>query len=209
MAELEELLPDIERIARNVSSDYPDIDWRDISQHLCVFILEKGDQLVWEGNGGSVLGILKKVSQQYCKDERTQQNYLSAQYSYRPSDVIKILESGFVKVVIDEKTRESILNNSHVPEDAVSIDNSSVDALDVASDVVDAYERLSLEYRNSLFKRYALGEIPVHASYERKKLNKAVKELTRILNSYKGKQLPTRRRVVSNSTATAMISKGY
>lgn len=209
MVNVEELLPDIERISRNVSSDYPDIDWRDIRQTLCLFILEKGDQLVWEGGGGSVLSILKKVAQQHCKDERTQQNYLSSQYSYKPSDVIKILESGFVRVVIDEKTRESIINNSYVPEDAVSIDNTSVDALDVATDVIDAYERLPLDQRNALFRRYALGEIPVHASYDRKKLNKAVKELTRILNGYKGRQLPSRRRVVSNSTATAIISKGY
>lgn len=199
MVNLEELLPEIETLSRVVASDYPDIDWRDIRQHLCEFILIKGEAFKIEGSGWGAKKILKKVADQYCKDERTQQNYLSAQYSYRPSDVMKILETAWDLVEIDK---------TYVPEDAVSIKSAS-DPLDLAADVRQAYDSLNDDLRLSIFTRYALGVVPENASYERKKLNKAVKELTRILNGYRGKQLPTRRRVVSNSTATAIISKGY
>ena len=199
MANVEELLPDIENIARVVASDYPDIDWRDVRQHLCLFVLEKKTAFKVEDSGWGAKKILKRVAQQFCKDERNQQNYLSAQYSYRPSDVTKILETAWSIAEITD---------TYVPEDAVSVKNDA-DPLDLASDVRQAYESLPDDLRASIFSRYALGEVPLNASYERKKLNKAVKELTRILNTYRGSRLPFRRRVISNAKANALISKGY
>ena len=199
MANVEELLPDIEHIARVIAGDYPDIDWKDVRQHLCMFVLEKGDAFRVEGSGWGSRKILKKVAQQYCKDERASQNYLSPQYSYRPSDVSRILETAW--------TVEEILN-THVPEDATSI-KPAADPMDLASDVREAYASLPEDLRKSIFTRYALGEIPNNASYERKKLNKAIKELTRILNTYRGSSLPRRRTAVSNAKASAIIAKGY
>lgn len=199
MADLEELLPSIEKIARITASDYPDIDWRDVSQHLSLFVLEKGDSFRVEASGWGARKILKKVAQQFCKEERTQQNHLSSQYSYRPSDVTKILETAWSVETLDQ---------TFVPEDAASIKNTN-DPLDIASDIREAYDRLGSDLRISLFKRFALGEIPPNASYERKKLNKAVRELTRILNSYRGSGLPSRRVSISNHKANAIISKGY
>jgi hypothetical protein len=199
MADVEELLPVIEYISRNIASDYPDIDWQDVKGHLCVFVIEKGDQLVWQGRGGSVRKILKRVANSYCKQERTRNHYLSPQYSYRPSEVMKMLESAW--------TYEEI-PYTHVPDDAVSL-KSDVDSLDLASDIREAFDMLRADLQEAIFVRYALGVKPEHASYERKRLNRAVKELTRILNSYRGKDIPRRRRVISNSTAQAIISKSW
>lgn len=200
MADLEELMPVVEHISRMTASDYPDIEWEDVRQHLCLFILEKADALKYEGNGGSVKSILKKVAKDFCKKERAQQNFLSSQYSYRPSDVKKILESAFDQEGLDK---------TYVPEDARSV-KSAMDEVEIASDVRDAFLRLAPDYQISLFMRYAMREVPAHASYERKRLNKAVNELTRILNSYRGRgPFVGRRTIVSNSTAQTIISKDW
>jgi hypothetical protein len=197
---VEKLLPDIEDVARKVASDYPDVDWQDVRGELSLFVIEQGEYIKTKEDGGNPKWILREVAQQVCRKERSWQNHVSPQYSYRPSDVRKMLETAWS---VEE------LENTYVPEDAESYKKGN-DALDIASDIRLAYNKLPEEYKISIFKRYALGEVPDNASYERKKLNKSVNELTKIVNSYKGKAEPRfRRKALSNSTATAIISKGY
>lgn len=187
-----EAYPTIERIAQQVAADYPDVEWEDVRQELCKFVIEKGDSLVWEGGGGSVKKILRRVASSYCKDERTSQQYLSSQYSYRPSDVMKILETAWD------------VTERYVPEDAQSL-KADVDGLDLSSDVKQAMSLLSEDQRLAIFSRYYMGIIPEHASYDRKRLNAAIRELTKALNSYRGHK----RKVVSNARAAAIIANAY
>lgn len=200
MTMVEELLPLIERVAKQVASDYPDVSWEDIRGGLCIFVIENEKSIKTREEGGNPNWLLKRVAGTLCKNERVGQLSLSPQYAYRPSDVSKILETAFSVEFIDK---------THVPEDAVSM-KSGTDEIEIASDIRDAYTRLPLDLKQTIFRRFALGEIPDNASYERKKLNKAVKELTRILNNYRGRGPFTgRRNVLSNSAAHAVISRNY
>lgn len=195
-----ELLPLIERVARQVASDYPDVEWEDIRSGLCIFVMQNANSIKMRNEGGNPNWLLKRVAGTLCKEERAQQHRVSVQYSYRPSDVSRILETAFSVEHIDK---------THVPDDAVSL-KSGFDGVEIALDIRDAYNRLNMDMKESVFRRYALGEVPDNASYERKKLNKAVKELTRILNSYRGRGPFTgRRHVMSNSAAHAVISNNY
>lgn len=195
-----ELYPLIERVAKNIASDYPDVEWEDIRSGLCIFVMQNANSIKTREEGGNPNWLLKRVAGTLCKEERAQQHRVSVQYSYKPSDVAKILETAFSVETLDK---------THVPEDAESL-KSGTDEIEIASDIRDAYNRLPFDMKVAIFSRYALGEIPDNASYERKKLNKAVKELTRIVNSYRGKGPFTgRRNVMSNSAAHAVISRNY
>lgn len=197
---VEELLPLIERVAKNVAADYPDVQWEDIRSGLCIFVMQNASSIKRREEGGNPNWLLKRVAGTLCKEERAQQHRVSVQYSYRPSDVSRILETAFSVEHLDQ---------THVPDDAVSL-KSGNDPIEIALDIRDAYNRLSDDLKQTIFKRYALGEIPDNASYERKKLNKAVKELTRTLNSYRGRGPFTgRRTIISNSAAHAIIANNY
>lgn len=192
--DVEEVLPEVEDIAKRVARDYPEVDWRDVSQHLALLLLEN-ESLYWS-DGQAVKRILRLAATGFCKRERAIQLHTTSQYDYRPSDVARILETAFNSYEAE---------NTYVPEDAHSIKRSA-DSLDMASDVKMAWERLSDEDRKIIFIRYGLGVVPDNASYERKKLNKSVSKLTRLLNSYKPEP---RRRALSNSKARVLIDKGY
>lgn len=82
-----------------------------------------------------------------------------------------------------------------------------MDFSEVSSDVREAAKDLKPELKEAIFNRYVLGQVPDNNSYERKKLNKAVNELTRRLNWYRG--LPDRRRAMSNAASRAAVSEPY
>src|ERR1044071_32911 len=187
----------IDRVAKNVAKDYPGIDWEDVRQELVVFVLKNGKSIKLKNEGGNPRWLLDRVAQMYCKDVRTEHLILSPQYAYRPSDVKKILDTAFSPERIDE---------THIPEDAVSLDG--IDSLQIASDVKAAYSKLKPELRESIFRKHALNQNPGNETYERKKYNRAINELTHRLNSYKNTDI-VRRRVVSNAAARAALSESY
>lgn len=85
-----------------------------------------------------------------------------------------------------------------------------IDYMDVSSDVRASARLLKPELKEAIFDRYVLGKVPHNNSYERKKLNKAINELTRKLNWYRGNSFGSgRRRAVKNAAARAMISEVY
>jgi DNA-directed RNA polymerase specialized sigma24 family protein len=197
MASYDDLAVLIDRVARNVAKDYPDIDWEDVRQELCVFVLSHGSSIKLKHEGGNPKWLLERVAQTYCKNVRTQHLILSAQYAYKPSDVKKILETAFFPERVSE---------THIPDDAVSLDG--IDDIQISSDVMAAYAKLKPELQAALFRRYALNQIPGNETYDRKKLNRAVNELTYRLNQYRGID-QDRRRVLSNSGARAAITEVY
>lgn len=199
-ASFEDLAETIDRVARRVAGDYPDIDWEDVRQELSLFVIMNGESIKLREDGGNPTWLLNKVAQTYCLKVRTQHMSLSPQYAYRPSDVKKILETAF--------SVEDVME-TYVPDDAKSM--KGLDEVEIASDVKAAYDRLNQDERVSIFRRYALGQVPDNASYERKKLNAAVKKLTHKLNTYRGKGPDERRmrRVLSNAGSRAAISDLY
>lgn len=199
MVDLEDLLPIIERIARQVSSDFPDVSSEDLYQQMCLFVLQNAKSIKTKEEGGNPGWILRRVAYHYAKQERTQQLSMSIQYTYRPSDIKAILE-----IIYDI----SDLEKTPVPEDAISLTGN--DSLEIGSDVRSAIKRLSETDQIALFRRYALKEIPDNSSYERKQLNKAVKNLVFALNSYRGYGTYVgKRRVLSNATAQAVTSNDW
>jgi hypothetical protein len=199
-ASYEDLADTIDRVARRVAADYPDISWEDVRQELSLFVIVNGESIKLRDDGGNPTWLLNRVAQTYCMRQRTQHMSLSPQYAYRPSEVKKILETAFsVEDVMD----------TYVPDDAKSM--KGLDEVEIASDVKAAYDRLNQEEKVSIFRRYALGEIPNNASYERKKLNAAIKKLTHRLNTYRGRgpEEVRMRRAISNAGARAAISEVY
>lgn len=122
--------------------------------------------------------------------------HLSAQYSYRVSDVRKIMETGF---------QWEEWEAGHLPEDCKSEDFD--ERLVVHSDLSRAYDFLTDHYQSVLYRRYYLNYDQPAAS-----LRKALERLTDILNHY---QLKTghvgtgTRRVVSNARAQLQINADY
>lgn len=199
-AKYEDLADVIDRVAKRVAADYPDIEWTDVRQELALFVITNGESIKLRDEGGNPTWLLNRVAQTYCLKVRTQHMSLSPQYAYRPSDVKKILETAF--------SVEDIMQ-TYVPDDATSM--KGLDEVEIASDVKAAYDRLNQEEKTAVFRRYALGEVPDNASYERKKLNAAIKKLTHKLNTYRGRGPDERRmrRVMSNAAANAALSENY
>lgn len=216
----EDLKDDIDRVAKSVARDYPDIEWEDLRQELVVFVLENGKSLKTREQGGSPRKILNLVAQAYSKKLRVQHLILSPQYSYRPSDVQLILETAWTGVssasYVPDDARDPLSNTFTIHDDqggfrVLDLDPFHMpDAMEVASDVKRAFASIKKELQESLFKRYALNEVPDNASWERKRLNKAVNELTYRLNSYKGDVFdPQKRKKVSSAAARVRFSQNY
>jgi hypothetical protein len=208
----------IDKTARNVAADYPDIDWEDVRQELALFVVKNGKSIKLREQGGNPKWLLDRVAQQYAKDMRTQHMSLSPQYAYRPSDVSSILETAFMDdpmaSYVPDDARDPLSGTFTVWDQQGSwkvMDADPfhfIDAVDVASDVKAVLVKLKPELKEAIFNRYVLGVIPDNNSYERKQLNKAINELTRKLNWYRG--FPgNERQVMSNSSARAHLSHSY
>jgi hypothetical protein len=203
--------PLISRIARYVSSDFPDIETEDLSQDLFCFVLERG----WERpeNQPSEY-ILRRVARMKAAGYRAEHLTLSAQYAYRTSEVRQILEHLFDRedwprrsvaaAPIDgrevaqwgllEADREGFaepqgaygrrprVDGDDLIEARTSPDVDWDDLLVAFVDVQRAWQHLPVEYKKVLFERYGLGE-SFDASGERR-VRRAVARLTDILNSY-------------------------
>lgn len=243
-ATYEDLASDIDRVARNVSSDYPDIDWEDVRQELVVFVLENGQSIKMYDEGGNPRRLLILVANSYAKKLRTQHMSLTPQYAYRPSDVKLILETAFFGYApsnyVPDDARHPLSKTFNTYDGGKSFQHGTgfererelengdrldkedletvvvqpdhfheMDSIEVASDVKAALIKLKPELKESIFNRYVLGIVPKNSSYERKRLNKAINELTRKLNWYRGGRNPDTRRVLSNAGAQAALSEAY
>jgi DNA-directed RNA polymerase specialized sigma24 family protein len=203
-----ELLPIVEQASRSVARDYPGVDADDIYQELCVFVLENERYLKPEETAGTRY-ILYRAAHIYARKERAAGLFASVQYDYRPSDVRAILETAF--------SEPEMWLDAQVPDDAVSRKTSGVDGLDVTLDVRNALRELSPVDHGAIFGRYADGVVPEAGSAERKRLDRAVHRLTEAVNTFTLDRTeamamrghPGSRRVISNATARASVSRGF
>lgn len=214
----EDLAREIDLVAKMVAKDYPDISWEDLRQDLALFVIKNGKSLKSRAEGGNPKKILNLVALKKAKEYRTEHMVLSPQYAYKPDDIKNILETAFFLpdrssfVPDDARSPLSKTFNLYDPDGAFQVEAVDpfhfADAMEVASDVKAAIAKLKPELKEAIFERYVLGKVPTNASWERKRLNNAVNELTRKLNWYRGYD-PDRHRSTSNAGARARISEDY
>lgn len=202
------LLPMIEPLSRSTARSYPGVEADDIYQELCLFVLQHGNNLDVENEGGC-RHILSRAAHMYASAERAAALGNTCQYNYRPQDVRKILETGALN---DDREAWLLV---HVPEDAKSLKGSA--AIEVTLDIRQAMEELAYTDRLAIYFRYHDGVVPDATSAERKRLDRAVDRLTEQLNGFSAERLrrmemrgyPGARRVITNAAAQAQISEGY
>lgn len=181
----------VERTARFVVRDFPDVEREDVIQELFLFIIQNQERLKHPDQVGAQK-TLARAAKEFAWDQRKQHLALSVQYSYRTSDVKAILETAF-----DHSNWENV----RVPDDARSEFNDVF--LEVNSDVVRAFHSLGHSQKKVIFQRFALGVYPENQT-EVKRLYRAVAALTDKLNWYQkapDSDFVGKRKVISNNNA--------
>ena len=186
----------VSKTAYFVAKDFPDVEVEDLFQDLMTYVL--GNNHLKSPDAEHVPSGLYKRAVKFAWEYRKQSLYITSQYSYRTSDVRKILETVF---------NHNQWATSFLPDDAKSL--SDDDRLVVNSDIKRAYDALSETYQVALFTRYALKVIPDN-SKEKSRLNRAVEKLTDFINFFQFAQRhegPGKRRVITNATANYIIQE--
>lgn len=187
----------VSRTARFVARDFPEVDEEDLFQDVMLEVLTN-DKLVNPDDFGMPTA-LSRFATKKAWEYRTQGLYLSVQYAYRPSDVKRILQTVF----LDEGARFT-----YQPEDMESFYED--DRLVANSDIKYAFDRLPPQYKEIIFKVFALKWEFDNNSAERKRLNRAIDRMVQILNTY-NKQYeyhgPGARKAISNATARSIINR--
>lgn len=189
-------------VAQGVCRDYPLIEVADVRQALLLFVYENQGSLKMREDGGNPRTILNKVAKMVCNKERAEQLYESAQYHYRPSDIRKSLESYFANLGDSTAT--------FVPEDAIS--DSGNDEIEVASDLVHGFKKLTPDYQEAIVDRYYRGNVPPNSSYARKRLDKATRALAVVMNRYRNRVTDGAvgsRKVMSNARSNVLIHQEW
>lgn len=187
-----------EKIAKSVARDQPTVEWEDLSQEMMIVVLTKED--IPGPEEATAYNFFFKVAKMYASKMRAQHLTISPQYHYRQSDVRKILESSFYY---------SEWQNGYVPEDDPSEYRHS-DSIIARADVAWAIELLDAEAQNIILGRFRDGIIPAQATPEYRKLDRALRKLTDIINSYKRPNPtdgPGSRRAISNVHAKFLIDQ--
>ena len=186
----------VSKTARFVARDFPEVLEEDLFQDLMTYVLE--NKRLANPDIKGVTTALYRQAVRLAWEWRKQALYMSAQYSYRTTDVRKILETLFDR---------SDWEVSYLPDDAKSL--SDDDRLIVNVDLKVAYDRISPVYREVLFDRYALGIIPAEGA-PKKRLQRAIEALTDALNFYydpRDHTGPGSRRAISNAAAAYKIQE--
>lgn len=112
---------------------------------------------------------------------------LNDAFFYETDDVVKILEDAFP---------------GDTPEDE--------DGMAAAGDIRWAFTQLSHDYQYRILERFRHGIIRPHDSNERAQLNRAVRKLADILNTWNlsyGHEGPGARKVISNAQAQSALRR--
>lgn len=195
----------VERIARFVSYDFPDVEAEDLEQDLWVEILERG---INNPDDHINVMFLKKFAKSTAMRYRAEHLILSPQYNYRVSDVRRILETVFEYnswIQLAEREESNVGSSNRTNRElSYSLDDIIVSH----SDVKRAWERMPHQYKTAIFERYALGDVPPNGTAKRRQLNRAEVRLTETLNTYTPRsnhQGPGSRKIANNALARYII----
>lgn len=188
----------IRKVSKRVCWSFPNIDDEDLGQSLWEYCLIAQVDPAQPG----LSSFLYRKGKSYAWEIRKEQLKFSAQYSYLTEDVKLILETCF----------EPDTAGAYIPRDAKDGEIDGMAALEVRMDAMIAFRHLPDDYREIIQGRYAKNQIPEAGTAEQKRLSRAIKRLTDIMNSYyTGTSVsgrPGSRNVVSNATANYLIEEG-
>lgn len=191
----------IDRVTKSVAKDFPDLEPEDLSQELYLAVLTHRDKIPEPDEDNDPTALILHIAKIYARKNRTQALTLSPQYSYRQSDVRKILE--------ESMWYYSQWNDGYTPDDDPSEYKHS-DNVIARADIAWAIDFLPAHYKDAILARFRDGILPQQATPEYRKLDRSLRKLTDILNSYKRDRPadgPGTRRVITNATARFMIDK--
>lgn len=193
----------IAAVAHTVANQNPPVDADDISQALSLYYLG-----LTEKQRSVDLSLLKShlygEARSFAKRERAEWHRLSVHYYYAPEDVRSLLREMYAYPI------EEIIDG-FVPADAKSVDNPSMDALDLMFDVHNALDDISPEDANAIAWAYDGTRDRDMTPAEKKRASRAVGRLADQMNTLKGlRDKPAgdvvgTRRVVSSAQARAII----
>lgn len=179
------------KIVRWAAYDFPDMDKDELRQNLWEYILSHPKI---DPDRQGVTSLLQGITKKKCWDQRKEQLQYSVQYSYRTTDVRKLLETAFF--YLD-------WHDGFVPDDAVSIDHMA--AYDIRADITQALQKMRpAPYRDAIIERYRDGVEHPPGSKERQRLNRGVQRLTMTLNWYYP-YTNRRRKATPNTSAISRI----
>lgn len=164
----------IDRVSKFVVRDFPDVDDVDIAKSLWDFVLSTPEFTDPDNDG--VPGALIKVGKRYAWQYRKEYLKLTSQYTYRASDIRRILDTQF-----DYEDWEV----TFVPDDARS--ELGNDHIELAADLSLGLAKLrafSPDYYHAVVKWYRDHDHHPKGSPERGFCREAVEALTEIMNGY-------------------------
>ena len=162
-----EILPDIERAARHVATEWSTVVEReDLEQEIVLHLLTKDYAAkVLEMEVPARRRVLFRIGTQIASQESVDLEYFSGNVTYTPSEVRKLLSDGSL---VEEPSGD--------PLDA-GAEAISVDRLDLRL----SFEQLSDAHRDLLVTRYVEGR-DYPSDTVRKATNRAVDALTQAMN---------------------------
>jgi DNA-directed RNA polymerase specialized sigma24 family protein len=201
-------------VASRVARDFSAIEADDLAQELFLEAWRAGDRI--ENRDSWLYKVANALAIDLHEKLMKYKGY--SQYEYTPNMVRQVLEYSFVyqnweHLPLPDSARSAPRTARAFWDEKVQADvyqsvNDPTDSRDVAADVQSALDMLSESDRVALIKRYKFGLRP-SAGAETTKLYRAVKNLTKKLNSYKGLQEDARmsgRKAMRNSAAQAHIA---
>lgn len=182
----------IAKTAKWVSKDFPEVDEEDLYNDLVVYVFS--NQKLTDPKKPGVATGLYREARKICWNYRKQALHISAQYSYRTSDVRKILDTLFQ----DEESQYTYL-----PEDQRSFYDD--DRLATNSDIRYAYSKLPEAYQKTIYDRFALK-----LDVTNNRLYPALGRMCDILNTYNKRwdhEGPGTRKLMSNAREREIIGR--
>lgn len=152
--------------------DFTSISREDLYQSLWEVVLE-GE--LTSGQPG-LRAFLYRKGRELAWAERREQLRSSVQYEYRTEDLKIILETCF-------ESKDG-WPGFFVPSDANEGEKDNMAGVEIRTDAMLAFQRLSWDYQDSILARYRENEMPESGSPEQKKLSRALKAMATIMNSY-------------------------
>ena len=168
--DMEEYVDVVTRVAKFTVHDFPNLELEDVEQELWLWLCDtvhSGQPLPAAHHLPNALRLAAKT---YAWSVRKRQLYESAQYSYRTSDVRRLLDTLFDVGDWD---------HAAVPADAIS--ELGNDGIDMSCDLAMAYDKLIPSYKIIIFRRFALND--KLDNKESKYLSTAISRLAQILNT--------------------------